>query len=168
MLVGCTLFTRRQSRRNNSSDAKIRSGVATLRNPSSSCLANAISTVQPQHSGRTGCNVPRWRDVQLSIQKTTDDFSMDIMIHDLFESKLTGLHTTPTREAFDSLCLRPHGPRTKKKKNVLHIAWQPENYYHLTKGLAFPTPRTWKKKADGLYRLFEAGYHVYNSCNTLG
>lgn len=75
----------------------------------------------------------------MSIQKTTDDFSMEIMIHDLFESKLTGLHTTP-REVLDSLCLRPHGPRAKKK--VLHITWQPENYYQLTKGIAFPTPRT--------------------------
>jgi hypothetical protein len=75
----------------------------------------------------------------MSIQKTTDDFSMDITIHDLFGSKLTGLHTTPTREV---LLFVLKTSRSKGKKKVLHITWQPENYYQLTEGLPFPTPRT--------------------------
>ena len=56
------------------------------------------------------------------------------------------------------------------KKNVLHLTLQPGNYYRLTKELRFQLHKreTNKEKADGLYKLFEAGYHVYNFCKTLG
>jgi hypothetical protein len=90
-----------------------------------------------------GQRIVMFQGDMMSIQKTTDDFTRSIawilsyMIYS-FENKLYLIHQPkmPTRGVF-RLCLRSHGPRQKK---FLHLTLQPENYYQLTKKLAFPTP----------------------------
>jgi hypothetical protein len=86
-----------------------------------------------------GQRIVMFRGDMMSIQKTTDDFTSSIawilsyMIYS-FKNKLYLIHQPkmPTRGAFRLLKIS----RAKAKKN-LHLTLQPENYYQLTKKLAF-------------------------------
>jgi hypothetical protein len=88
-----------------------------------------------------GQRIVMFRGDMMSIQKTTDDFTSSIawilsyMIYS-FKNKLYLIHQPkmPTRGAFR--LLKISRAKAKKKKN-LHLTLQPENYYQLTKKLAF-------------------------------